>query len=47
MKWEYQVFSFRETQETILNTLGQDGWELVSILLDKNNWTVCIFKRQK
>jgi len=30
-----------------LNSLGQDGWELVSIIkFETSNWLQCIFKRE-
>lgn len=57
MKWEYGVISVSqkadeetaEKMEDILNSMGEEGWELVTTNSDSNNegYFRCIFKRRK
>lgn len=48
--WEYRVFGVsREQVENQLNFIGEDGWELVQIIV-MNSLDVpyqCIFKRKQ
>ncbi len=47
--WEYKVLvlpaSNYDVDEEILNLHGEKSWELVGVLLDKNNYRVAYFKR--
>jgi hypothetical protein len=33
-KWEYKILYVKRLEETALNLLGQDEWELVSVVRD-------------
>ena len=53
MKWEYQltVLGLNDTRESqeLLNRLGRDGWELVSIASNEGKdgtWHVASLKRR-
>lgn len=50
MKWEYRViFIDRDKAELCLNTLGEEGWELVGLSpypIYRSSW-VGIFKRPR
>jgi hypothetical protein len=47
--WEYKVLTLPasnyEVDEEILGIHGEKSWELVAVLLDKNGYRVCYFKR--
>lgn len=50
MKWEYKLWCVKiidsdEQLEHDLNTLGADGWELVSVTPSVGEWNM-FFKRQ-
>lgn len=46
MKIEYKVSDFKQpSAEDELNKLGQEGWELVSVL-DLNTHMRCVMKRK-
>lgn len=53
--WEYRVevivFDDIELAASVLNRMGEEGWELVTIVKKaagkKNSWTVAIYKRHQ
>lgn len=46
-KWEYHITAGSQTQET-LNSLGNEGWELVTVYLSSSGgYNVFVFKRPK
>lgn len=49
MKWEYKVVQARlrdgEVTETVLNELGQQGWELVTVNSMPAADSILVFKR--
>ena len=48
-KWEYEPAWFRTFAELSdsLNGYGDQGWEMVSFVLEDSNNYICIFKREK
>ncbi len=48
-KWEYHAVVRNPYRDVVneLNTLGEDGWELVSIRTSAAGGNVFIFKREK
>ena len=55
-KWEYKLKRFEPYNigegtnlEIVSNSMGKDGWELVSVIIDptNNNFRECYFKRPK
>lgn len=46
-RWEYTeaFYSFPEVWGTRLDELGADGWELVAIVPDEDDFHRCVLKR--
>ena len=45
MKWEYKVVEERTFNKENLDLLGQDDWELVTMLYDDSEDDIAFFKR--
>jgi hypothetical protein len=43
-RWEY--LKRWDSNATELNRFGETGWELISVIMDKTNSLVYIFKRE-
>lgn len=47
--WEYHIIVFKATSEVTptFNRLGNDGWELVSMVAASDHYVKAVFKRPK
>lgn len=45
-KWEYKIVPGAPFQESALNALGEDGWELITYV-SANNTEYTVYKRPK
>jgi hypothetical protein len=46
-KWEYRIISIEAPDVKWLNSLGEQGWELVTIESETIKGRLLIFKREK
>ncbi len=48
-KWEYQIknMSIQSISVDVLNSFGEEGWEIMAIQLGKDNFPILYMKRKK